>query len=95
MEEFRSGSGTNFETKMWIIDQLQLDNNYLQDQLLACESTMQGWVVDHKKVTVENQDLKRELNDRENQWMSRAEAAEGWMDQMEVKQKQQDEKSKI
>src|SRR5687768_4068125 len=80
---------------MWIINQLQLDNNYLQDQLLACESTMQGWVVDHKRMTMENQDLRRELNVRENQWMIRAEAAEGWMDQMEVKQKQQDDKSKI
>ena len=56
---------------------------------------MHGWVVDHKRVKVENQDLRRELSDRENQWMSRAEAAEGWMDQMEVKQKQQDDKSKI
>ena len=80
---------------MFRINQLEQEYGFFMQEHMACQITLQLWIKDHKRVTVENQDLRRELNDRDNQWMSRAEAAEDWMDQMEVKQKQQEEKSEI
>ena len=90
----KDGSGTVLEPKMFRINQLEQEYGFLMQEHMACQITLQLWIEDHKRVTVDNQDLRRELNDRENQWMSRTEAAEGWMDQMEEKQKQQEEKLK-
>src|SRR4051812_25424280 len=76
---------------MFRINQLEQENGFLMQQTMACESTLQLWMEDHKRVTKENQDLKR----REKQWKSNMEEAHCWMEKMHEKHKYQEEKSKF
>lgn len=64
-------------------------------QYMACENTMQLWMEDHKRVTDENQNLRRELKERDYQWKNKMEATDCWMRELEEKHNQQEENSKF
>lgn len=80
---------------MFRINQLEQENGFLFQQHMECQITLQLWMEDHKRVSVENQDLRRELQGKEMQRKSLMEAHEYSMNRMEEKQKQLEEKSKF
>ena len=77
---------------MFRINQLQQENGFLLQQHMACENTLQLQMKDHKRVTEENKDLRRQLKEREMNQKSMVEAIDCWLDKMEAKQNQQEEK---
>ena len=73
---------------MFEINQLEQENGYLYQQNIDCQNTLQLWTEDHKRVTEENQDLRRQLYEKELHWKGKAEATNCWMKMMEEKQEQ-------
>ena len=92
---FKDGSGTVLELKMFRINQLEQENGFLLQQNMACQNTLQLWVEDHKRVTEENQELRRQIMGKEMQFKSMMEAYGYKMDRMGEKLKEQEEKSKF
>lgn len=80
---------------MFRINQLEQENIFLFQQHMECQNTLLLWMEDHKRVTVENQDLSRQLKDKQKKFQFLVEGNKIYMDRVHEKEDQQEEKSKI